>query len=81
MIYKRYLIKYSSHNAIKAAMIKMCKNPTIKQSVIPRAFLKRVGLKKPCNLTDKELSDALDEFINYYDVKKNIKIRFFDKNF
>ena len=81
MIYKRYLIKYSSSIDIKEAMIRMCKNPSIENSELPRGFLRRFGVKESCTLKEEELSQAIDELIEYYDVKKYIKIKYFDKKF
>jgi len=81
MIYKRYLVKYSSNVDIKKAMLKMCKNPTIENSEVPRGFLRRFGVKSSCSLKDKELDNAIEELIDYYDIKKDIKIKFFDREF
>jgi len=81
MIYKRYLIKYSSSIAIKEAMIKMCKNPSLENSELPRGFLRRFGVKDTCSLKEKDLNQAIDELIEYYDIKKYIKIKYFDKEF
>jgi len=81
MIYKRYLIKYSSNIAIKEAMIKMCQNPSIENSELPRGFLRRFGVKDVCSLEEKELYKAIDELIEYYDIKKYIKIKYFDEKF
>jgi len=81
MIYKRYLIKYSSKSTIKQAIFKMCKNPTIERSLVPPSFLRRYGIKQACTLNDKDLYNAIEEFINFYDIKKNIQLKYFDENF
>ena len=81
MIYKRYLIKYSSKSEIKKAIFIMCKNPSIEKSIVPRGFLRRFGVKKPCKISDSDLSIAIDDFINYYDILKKIKLKHFDNNF
>ncbi len=64
----RYLLKYSSQRAVKEAMTKFLKNPNKDTTIMPEAFIKRFGIKKKTNLTDKELKEALDSYWEKYKV-------------
>ena len=68
-LYKRYLVKYSSHTAIKAAMLKYLKNPTIETSIMPEPFISKFGIQKRTSLSDDALKRQIDELIKTYNLK------------
>jgi len=69
----RYLLKYSSEKNVKNAMMNYLKNPSKKTTIMPQAFIKRFGIKKPTNLTDKQLSEALNTYWEEYKVFGKLK--------
>jgi len=72
MIYKRYLMEYSSHEDMKRAMVDFLKNPTKQKSMLPKGLLMGMGVKEKSTLSDKELGARVDEYLKIYDIKKRI---------
>ena len=70
LIYKRYLMKYSTEKNIEKAMIEYLKNPDQKNSIMPSAFFTKFPMKKA--MTEKNLKDKIREFIKLYDIKKRL---------
>ncbi len=73
-LYKRYLVKYSSHRAIKAAMLKYLKNPSIETSIMPEPFINKFGIQKKPSLSDEALKKYIDQLVNTYSLKKKLYI-------
>jgi uncharacterized protein with ParB-like and HNH nuclease domain len=69
----RYLLKFSSQQDVKTAMIKYLSNPTKADTVMPESFINRFGIKKKTSLTQKELKEVIDIYWNEYDVSKRLK--------
>lgn len=74
MIYKRYLLKYSSPKRIAEAMVDYLKNPTDKKTIMPPQFINIFGLKEASMLSDTELNRHVDTFIDRYDLKKKLTL-------
>ncbi len=74
LIYKRYLLKYSSKEKIKAIMVDYLKNPTMQKSIMPPPFITKFGLKKKVVLSDAMLEKYVAEFVKKYDVGKKLII-------
>ncbi len=72
MIYKRYLLEFSSHEDMKRAMVNFLKNPTKQKSMLPKGLLMGMSIKEKSNLSDKQLEDRIDEYLKIYDIKKRI---------
>ncbi|UTJ05361.1 hypothetical protein [Arcobacter roscoffensis] len=69
----RYLLKYSSEKSVKSAMTSFLKKPNLNDTIMPEAFIKRFGIKKPTKLTIKELEEALDIYWEKYKVFGKLK--------
>lgn len=69
ILYKRYLLKYSSKENIKSAMTKYLKNPSLKETIMPQRYISKFGLKKASKLSDEELSKHIDTFMRKYKIK------------
>jgi hypothetical protein len=69
----RYLLKYSSESAVKAAMESYLKAPSETHSIMPEAFLSRFGVKAPTDLNDTQLRRALDLYWEKYKVFGKLK--------
>ena len=74
VIYKRYLLKYSSKIKIREAIVSYLKNPMTQKSIMPPQFIKIFGLKEALKLSDAELNRHVDELINRYSIKKKLYI-------
>jgi vacuolar-type H+-ATPase subunit C/Vma6 len=71
--YYRYLLKYSSQQSVKDAMIKYLKNPDINTTIMPKSFIRRFGVKKPTTLNDEKLHKAIDIYLKKYKVSNRLK--------
>lgn len=69
----RYLLKYSSERSVKEAMTNYLKVPNKDTTIMPKAFIKRFGIKKKSKLNDKELEKALDIYWEKYKVFGKLK--------
>jgi len=65
----RYILKYSSEEKVKVALIDYLKNPTKEKSVMPEPFILRFGIKKPSDLNGSELSNAIDDYWLMYKIE------------
>jgi len=72
-IYFDYLLKYSSENAVKLALIDYLKKPNKDTSIMTKEYIRRFGLKKPTILSDKDLKKAIDYYWNIYKVFGKLK--------
>ena len=72
-IYFDYLLKYSSEKRVKRAMIDFLKNPTIKNSIMPKSYIKKHGIKKKTKLPDTKLKEAIDIYWKKFTIKGKIK--------
>ncbi len=64
----RYLLKYSSAIETKYAMKLYLQNPKKENSILNPALLKRFGIKKKSQLSEKELEKAIDEYWEKYKI-------------
>ncbi|MGA1931337.1 hypothetical protein ACH5BF_01245 [Arcobacter sp. YIC-464] len=69
----RYLLKYSSQREVKSAMSSYLRNPSFDKTIMPEAFIKRFGVKKPTKLTSKQLEEALNIYWEKYKVFGKLK--------
>jgi hypothetical protein len=73
LIYKRYLMKYSTKNNMKTAIFNYLKNPKIQNSIMPKQFFIKFKIKNNIKLDDKTLKRDIDLFLEKYDIKKRLK--------
>lgn len=69
----RYLLKYSSENEVKHAMMEYLKNPNLKDTILVDGLINRFGLKKKTTLNDEELAEAIDIYWKTYNVFEKLK--------
>ena len=68
-----YLLKYSSEDVVKTALIDYLKNPNKDTSVMSKNYIRRFGIKNRSNLNDTELKMAIDYYWEKYKVFGKIK--------
>jgi len=69
----RYLLKYSSENEVKKALVEYLKNPKAESSILEPSLINRIGVKKRTTLNDKELREAVDAYWEQYKVFGKLK--------
>ncbi len=70
MIYRRYLMKYSSKDRIRQKIFEYIKNPNQEKSIMPKPFFLKFKMKESSLLNDIRIKEQIDSFILYYDVKE-----------
>ena len=69
----RYLLKYSSEEGLKSALISYLKNPKKEKTILQEGLQNRFGIKKKTTLSDTELKEAVDEYWDIYKVFGKLK--------
>jgi len=73
LIYKRYLMKYSTKTNMQQAIFNYLKEPTIKNSIMPKQFFIKFNTKNTVKLDNKTLKKNIDMFLDKFDIKKKLK--------
>jgi hypothetical protein len=72
LIYRRYLMKYSTEDRIAKAMLDYVMHPKKSQSIMPPQFFLKFPMKE-AGIRDKDtLRQDIETYIERYDVKKNL---------
>jgi len=72
LIYRRYLLKYSTNEKIKESLFGYLKNPKKETSIMPKQFFLKFPEKAALDLNDTALSESIDVYLEYFDVKKKL---------
>jgi len=72
LIYRRYLMKYSTKEAMATAMMKYLKKPRKETSIMPSQFFLKFPMKTNLGLSDETLRQNISTFIDVLDVKKKL---------
>jgi len=70
LIYRRYLMKYSTSERIEKAMIQYMLAPDKVHSIMPPQFFLKFPMKEALPLDEKDLKIYVNTFIKKYDVKQ-----------
>jgi len=74
LIYRRYLLKYSSARRIERALITYLQSPSRAQSIMPREFFLRFPFKAPSPLSESALRAAVRAYMERFDVKRRLRL-------
>ena len=72
LIYRRYLLKYSTHTAIQQTLFEYLKNPTKETSIMPKQFFLKFPEKKALDLNETALQESIEEYLDYFDVGEKL---------
>ena len=72
LIYKRYLVKYSTKDAMTQAIVKYLKDPKKEKSVMPPPFFSKFPLPGALDLDDAILEQNTRDFLDIFDMKKKL---------
>jgi hypothetical protein len=72
LIYRRYLLKYSTNEKIKHKLFNYLKQPDKETSIMPKQFFLKFPQKEALDLNDSTLSKSIDVYLDYFDVKKKL---------
>ena len=74
LIYRRYLMKYSTDARMQEAMFGYLKNPNKARSIMPPQFFLKFPMKRMLHLDDGRLREDIQNYLKRYDVKKKLKL-------
>ncbi len=72
LIYKRYLMRYSTHKRMEEAMFAYLKDPKKEYSIMPTPFFSKFPMKKNLGLDDDTLLRNIREYLDTFDIKKKL---------
>ena len=75
MIYRKYLLKYSTKESISKAIYKYIKAPSPDTSIMPKPFFSKFPIKPLLNIEDSELKGLIELYIKKYDIKKRLRLQ------
>jgi hypothetical protein len=75
MIYKRYLMNYSTDEYMERAIFDYLKNPNKKNSIMPKVFFTKFPMKPKTKLNDKELRENIHSYLKEFDIKKRLILK------
>jgi len=74
LIYKRYLMKYSTNQRMHDAMYRYLRHPNKAYSIMPSQFFFKFPMKKSLQLSDEKLDELVSAFIQRYDIRKKLRL-------
>jgi hypothetical protein len=74
LIYKRYLLKYSTKSRIEEALYDYLKNPRQHNSIMPAPFFLKFPMKEPTKMDEKILRKNIRVYIDYFDPRKRLRL-------
>jgi len=72
LIYRRYLMKYSTPDRIEKAMFAYLKEPLQSRSIMPPQFFLKFPMKLPMSMDDTILKREIRAYIRKFDIKKRL---------
>lgn len=72
LIYRRYLMTYSTQEEMANAMYKYMKNPQKENSIMPPPFFFKFPMKEVLDMDDASLKENIRAFLEHLDVKKRL---------
>jgi len=75
MMYRRYLMKYSTDARMQEAMFRYLKNPYKASSIMPPQFFLKFPMKVSLSLDDEVLKQDIKEYLEKFDAKKILRLQ------
>lgn len=72
LIYRRYLMKYSTRDRIEKAMFAYLKEPLQSRSIMPQQFFLKFPMKEAAETEEKELRREIRTYLERFDIKKKL---------
>jgi len=72
LIYRRYLMQYSTHKEIKKILLAYLQAPSKETSIMPSQFFLKFPQKDRLDLNESVLMESIDAYLDYFDVRKKL---------
>ncbi len=74
LMYKRYLMKYSTSRRMEEAMFTYMKDPKQEHSIMPAPFFLKFPMKEKISLDDSSLRKHIQAYLEEFDIKKKLML-------
>ena len=75
LVYRRYLMKFSTKERIKESLLSYLKNPKKENSIMPQQFFLKFPEKEALDLNDTVLEESVRAYLDFFDVRKKLKLK------
>jgi len=75
LIYRRYLMKYSTDKRIEEAIFTYFRHPKKENSIMPPQFFLKFPMKEKLQLDDTLLRTNIREYLKKFDIREHIIIK------
>lgn len=72
LIYRRYLMHYSTEKRMAEAIVKYLKDPHKSASIMPSPFFLKFPMKEKMHLDDQRLRQYVSAYLEKFDLKKRL---------
>jgi hypothetical protein len=72
LIYRRYLMRYSTHKVIRKMLLSYLKAPSKETSIMPTQFFLKFPQKNELDLNESILLESIDAYLDYFNVKRRL---------
>jgi len=72
LIYKRYLVKYSTDARMEEAIAKYLNNPTQETSIMPGPFFLKFPMREKLDLDEQLIRSSIKQFLKKFDLKQHL---------
>jgi len=72
LIYRRYLMTYSTQEEMQKAIFNYMKDPQKENSIMPPPFFYKFPMKEVIDMDDESLKENIRLFLEHLDVKKKL---------
>ncbi len=74
LIYRRYLMRYSTYDNMKTRVLSYLKKPQREASIMPKQFFLKFVMKERLDINDTLLEEGIDEYLRYFDVSGKLEL-------
>ena len=75
LLYRRYLMKFSTKERIKKSLLSYLKNPKKENSIMPQQFFLKFPKKEALDLNNTILEESISVYLDYFDVKGKLELQ------
>ena len=74
LIYRRYLMKFSTKERMKKSLLSYLKNPKKENSIMPQQFFLKFPEKEALDLNETVLEESVGAYLDFFDVRDRLEI-------
>ena len=75
LVYRRYLMKFSTKERMKKSIYIFLKNPKKENSIMPQQFFLKFPEKEALDLNETVLEESISVYLDYFDVKGKLELQ------